>query len=179
MRFKRVNKQIIFIEVGQMSFLDSIMSLFGGGNKGGQQQKGGVQAAAQHQKVSKQVYEGSTRTTARPDWAEGLNNTQLAEEMSKHVVCRYSPNFGLKKIMSTTVGPDGNLLPEYEGVAGDCGAVKNFGMVIAKRDGLLMPYRYVDVNLAFKACCENPKRCPFFLSAQGEAANMTSKMRKI
>ena len=163
-----------------MSFFDFIKGLFG--KKPAEPANPSAymngNATASHQKLAKQVYEGSTHNNARPAWAEGLNNTDLVEEMRKHVVCRYSPNFGLKRIISTNVGHDGNLLPEYEGVAGDCGAVKNFGMAIARRDGLLMPYRYVDLNLAFKACCDNPKRCPFYLNAIGEATEMTAKMQR-
>ena len=127
-------------------------------------------------KQNKSVYD-EARKVPVPDWAQGLNNTDLTAQLRSHVKCKYVPNFGWKKIMTSKFGPDGNLIPEYDNIAGDCGAVKNFGMAIARRDGLLMPYRYVDLNLAFKACCDNPKRCPFYLSAQGEAAEMNSKMR--
>jgi hypothetical protein len=163
-----------------MSFLDSLLSLFG--KKPAKPQNanymGDGNNTASRRKLAKQVYEGTGRVKANPEWAEGLNNTMLAEEMKKHIQCRYTPNFAWKKIMSTTTGPDGNLLPEYEGIAGDCGAVKNFGMKVARRDGYMMPYKYVDVQHAFKACCDNPKRCPFYLNAVGEATEMTAKMQR-
>ncbi len=165
-----------------MSFIDSLLSFFG-------KKKTVTSADAQNNasasangrsrsgRAPKQVYE--SRPVPLPEWAEGLNATDLVEQLQKHNVCRYTPNFGSKKIMSAIQGPDGNLIPEYEGIAGDCGAVKNFGLKIAKRDGLLMPYRYVDLNMGFKACCDNPKKCPFYMCAEGEAAAMNSKMRSI
>lgn len=168
----------------KMSFLDSLKALFGGKKPAPYSPPGSAEylnsslnQTRSTRPKTRQVYEGRTATT--PEWAEGLNNTDLLEELKKNVKCRYTPSFGLKKIMSATVGPDGNLVPEYDGIAGDCGAVKNFGMKIAKKDGLLMPYRYVDLKMAFKACCDNPKKCPFYLSAEGEANDMSSKQRKI
>jgi len=168
-----------------MSFFDSLLSLFGKRKAAPYSPPGSAEyleavdgnQTRNSRPKTKQVYEG--RVAQTPEWAEGLNNTELLEEMKKHVKCRYTPSFGMKKIMSATVGPDGNLVPEYDGIAGDCGAVKNFGMKIAKKDGLLMPYRYVDLKMAFKACCDNPKKCPFYLSAQGEADEMNSKQRKL
>lgn len=166
-----------------MSFFDSILSLFG------KKSADSIASAKRDNPLStnassrgrakstRQVYE--SRPVPVPAWAEGLNATDIVEQLSSHVKCRYTPSFGSKKIMSAVQGPDGNLIPEYEGIAGDCGAVKNFGMKIAKRDGQLMPYRYVDLNMAYKACCDNPKKCPFFMSAEGDEAEMNSKMKKI
>ncbi|NMA43657.1 MAG: hypothetical protein GX946_09795 [Oligosphaeraceae bacterium] len=165
-----------------MSFFDAIRAFFGGKKNTPYAPPGSVEylenaSSASSRPKSKQVYEGRYSTV--PEWAQGLNNTDLPEELAKHVVCRYTPNFGMKKIMSATVGPDGNLVPEYEGIGGDCGAIKNFGMKIAKRDGYLMPYRYFDLDMAYKACCDNPKKCPFFLAATGEADATSSRQRKI
>ena len=166
-----------------MSLLDSILSLFGkksaASNTSAKSSNYMSSNATSSSRIksTKQVYEN--RPVPTPEWAEGLNATDLVEQLKSHVKCRYTPNFGSKKILSAIQGPDGNLIPEYDGIAGDCGAVKNFGMKIAKRDGLLMPYRYVDLNMAYKACCDNPKKCPFFLCAEGDEANMNSKMKKI
>ncbi|MBO4618896.1 MAG: hypothetical protein J5654_02185 [Victivallales bacterium] len=125
---------------------------------------------------NKNVYD-EARKVPIPDWAQGLNNTDLAQQLRSHSVCQYAPNFGWKRIMTTVVGPDGNLLPEYDGIAGDCGAVKSFGMKVAQRDGRTMPYKYVDVNMAFRCCCGNPKKCPFYLQATGEADTVNKKLR--
>jgi len=169
----------LFDKGKSMSLMDSILSFFG---KKAPAPAAGVNnrtasGSAGRVKPSKQVYD--SRPVPLPEWAQGLNATDLVEQLPKHVVCRYTPNFGAKKIMSAIQGPDGNLIPEYDGIAGDCGAVKNFGSKIAKRDGMLMPYRYVDLNMAFKACCDNPKKCPFYMSAEGEAEAMNSKLKQI
>ena len=125
---------------------------------------------------NKNVYD-EARKVPIPDWAQGLNNTDLALQLRAHSVCQYAPNFGWKRIMTTVVGPDGNLIPEYDGIAGDCGAVKSFGMKVALRDGRTMPYKYIDVNMAYRCCCDNPKKCPFYLQATGEADSVNKRLR--
>lgn len=160
-----------------MSFWDSILGLFG--------KKPGIVPVAVNNKgagnatISKpknrQVYEG--RPVATPEWAEGLSISDLVSEIPKHNVCKYMPKFEQKKIMSTQVGPDGNLIPEYSGVAGDCGALKQHGRKVAEQNGLTMPYRYVDLNIAYRACCGNPQRCPFFLHAEGDMESVNSRRR--
>ena len=125
---------------------------------------------------TKQVYEGRYKIV--PEWAEGLSNhDEIIEALKQNNKCRYTPSFGHKRIMSATVGPDGNLIPEYDGIAGDCGAVKTFGMQVARKDGLLMPYRYIDLSMGYKSCCDNPRKCPFFLMAEGEINDVNSRQR--
>ncbi len=118
-------------------------------------------------KKNKNVYDEGRRVPV-PEWAEGLNNTELVSELRNHVKCKFQPNFGWKRIMTTQTGPDGNLIPEYDGIAGDCGAIKTFSAKIAKRDGRSMPYKYVDLNMAYRCCCDIPTKCPFFLMAKQE-----------
>ena len=160
-----------------MSFWDSIMSLFG--------KKPAVVPDPRQQGVSgnstverpknRQVYEG--RPVQPPEWAEDKSVSELIAEIPKHVVCKYVPKFELKKIMSTQVGKDGNMIPEYNGVAGDCGALKQHGRKVAEHNGLTMPYRYVDLNIAYRACCGNPQKCPFYLHAEGEMDAVNSHRR--
>ena len=71
--------------------------------------------------------------------------------------------------MTTKTGHDGNLIPEYDGIAGDCGAVKSYGLKVAQRHGRTMPYKYVDLNMAYRCCCGIPTKCPFLQMAQSEA----------
>lgn len=124
---------------------------------------------------NRQVYEG--RPVDPPEWAKDVAPAEIIGLLNKHIACRYAPKFEIKRIMSTQMGPDGNLIPEYDGIAGDCGALKNFGLKVAKDSGLTMPYRYVDINTAYRACCDNPKRCPFFLAAEGESDAVNSRRR--
>ena len=153
-----------------MSLWETILSWFGrkpeaaADNGKAYMGEGGAKPVVKH---NKNVYD-EARTVPVPDWAQGLNNTDLASQLRQHAVCKYVPAFGWKKIMTTTVGPDGNLVPEYDGIAGDCGAVKNFGMKVAQHDGRTMPYKYVDLNMAYRCCCGIPKKCPFYLMAIGE-----------
>ncbi len=119
-------------------------------------------------KPNKNVYDEAFKVEV-PEWAQGLNNTELPDVLRQHVVCRYAPNFGWKKIMTTKTGHDGNLIPEYDGIAGDCGAVKSYGLKVAQRHGRTMPYKYVDLNMAYRCCCGIPTKCPFLQMAQSEA----------
>lgn len=155
--------------------MDWLNGLLGGTAK---KPAAGGQAGGQTQTrvKNRQVYEG--RTAAVPEWAEGLNVSDLLDALRAHAKCRYAPNFGQKKIMSTSVGPDGNLIPEYDGIAGDCGAIKNFGMKVAAKRGMTMPFRYFDLKTAYEACCGIPAKCPFFMYAENEAANVNSKLKK-
>lgn len=122
-----------------------------------------------------QVYEG--RDCEIPDWAVGVNNTDMPKAIADHLVCKFVPHFGFTKIMSVNKGADGNLIPDFEGVAGDCGAIKNFGTKVAARDGQQQPYKYVDTKMAFRACCGIPKKCPFYMSALGEDESMNSRRK--
>ena len=170
-----------------MSFMDFIKGLFGqkkiviGGNhrpsSNGTIRGGGnsTVSAGPTSHRAKQVYEG--RPVPPPEWAEGMSTTDLVAEIPHHVKCRYQPSFDRKKIMSTAVGADGNLLAEYDGVAGSCGAVKQFGLKVGKQNGQNSPYRYVDLNLCYRSCCDNPKRCPFYLCAVGEMEAVSSHQR--
>ncbi len=123
----------------------------------------------------RQIYEG--RPVAEPEWAAGKSSSELVMEINRHIVCKYMPKFELKKIMSTQVGTDGNLIPEYNGIAGDCGAVKQHGRKVAEQNGLTKPYRYVDLNIAYRACCGNPQKCPFYLHAEGDMESINSRRR--
>lgn len=158
-----------------MSFLDSLKALFGG-QKAPEPQ---VQPPTNNTTVSRpknqQVFSG--RQTETPEWAQGLNNSDLILQLRKNAVCKYVPNFEMKKIMSAQVGTDGNLKVEYEGIAGDCGAIKNFGAKVAQQAHMTMPYKYFDLNNAFRACCDNPRKCPFFLNAEGENETVNSMRR--
>ena len=102
-------------------------------------------------KPNKNVYDEAFKVEV-PEWAQGLNNTELPDVLRQHVVCHYAPNFGWKKIMTTKTGHDGNLIPEYDGIAGDCGAVKSYGLKVAQRHGRTMPYKYIDLNMAYRCC---------------------------
>ena len=119
-------------------------------------------------KPNKNVYDEAFKVEV-PEWDQGLNNTELPDVLRQHVVCHYAPNFGWKKIMTTKTGHDGNLIPEYDGIAGDCGAVKSYGLKVAQRHGRTMPYKYVDLNMAYRCCCGIPTKCPFLQMAQSEA----------
>lgn len=122
---------------------------------------------------TKQVYTG--RATEVPEWAQNVNTQDLLVLLRKNCVCKYAPNFEVKKIMSAKVGADGNLVAEYDGIAGDCGAIKTFGAKVAQQQGMLMPYKYFDLNNAYRACCDNPKKCPFYLNAVGENETVNSR----
>ena len=174
-----------------MSFLDSLLALFGKkkpvaktpagfGNSntrrfGGMGNNNTTTTAPGTVRKNRQVYE--TRKVEPPEWAQGLSKTDLITEIGKHVQCRFVPKFEMKRIMSTQIGPDGNLLPEYDGVAGDCGALKQFGRKVAEQNGMTMPYRYVDLNIAYRACCDNPQKCPFYLNAEGDMQAVNSRRR--
>lgn len=166
-----------------MSFLDSLKALFGGKKKEPQvAAKPAPSTRApmpnnttlSRQKCS-QVY--AARPTEVPEWAKDINTSDLLVELKKHAVCKYVPNFEVKKIMSTQIGADGNLIAEYDGVAGDCGAVKNFGGKVAQQIGVTQAFKYFDVNNAYRACCDNPKKCPFYLTAVGENETVNSRRR--
>lgn len=127
-------------------------------------------------KPNKNVYDEAFKAEV-PEWAQGLNNTELTAQIPAHVKCHYTPNFGWKKIMTANMGPDGNLIPEYDGIAGDCGAVKSYGLKVAQKHGRTMPYKYVDLNMAFRCCCDIPTKCPFLQMAQNEASAVNMRRR--
>ena len=174
-----------------MSFMDFLKGLFGGkkhelvrpgaggvsryGRNGmtAGRVPGMPQATAMAKQKAKSVYEG--RPTPAPEWAEGMSSTDLVAEIPKHVKCRYVPSFERKKIMSTQTGADGNLIPEYDGVAGTCGAVKQFGQKVGLRNGQKSAFRYVDLSLCYRACCDIPEKCPFYLEATGEMDAVNSR----
>lgn len=159
-----------------MSFFDFFKSLFGG-------QKAPAPApvvnktnnTTSSKPKTRQVYMG--RAVETPEWAQDVNASDLLVLLRKNNVCKYAPNFEVKKIMSAVVGPDGNLVAEYDGIAGDCGAIKNFGAKVAQQTGNPLPYKYFDLNNAFRACCDNPKKCPFYLSAVGENETVNAHRR--
>ena len=160
-----------------MSFVDWIQGLFGKkpAVKPDVKSAQTAQNATVTRSKNRQVYEG--RPVDAPEWAANLSISDLVAEVQKHVVCKYMPKFELKRIMSAQRGADGNLIPEYNGVAGDCGAIKQQGRKVAEQNGLTMPYRYVDLNIAYRACCGNPQKCPFFLHAEGDMESVNSRRR--
>ena len=118
-----------------MSFISDLLAKFhrrSGAEKpmGTDYMQNGTGNGAPAPRPNKNVYD-EARKVPIPDWAQGLNNPDLALQLRAHSVCQYAPNFGWKRIMTTVVGPDGNLLPEYDGIARDCGEVKSFGMKVA------------------------------------------------
>jgi hypothetical protein len=125
----------------------------------------------------KQVYEGRCRQ--KPEWVEGLDHAKIIEACTEHAVCKFHPHIESKRIMSARTGVDGNLEAEYEGIAADCGAVKNFGLKVAKMDGYIDKYRYVDLNHIFSACCDKPRKCPFYLNAIGESQDLNAQQRRL
>lgn len=155
-----------------MGLLDKIAELFG-------KKSAPVPATSRGPKkaLSKQVYEGPE--TPEPEWAAALPKAKVMEACAAHSTCKYKLHVELKRIMSTRRGFDGNLEAEYDGVAGGCGALKNFGMAVAKRDGYVQPYRYVDLNHIYSYCCDKNRRCPFYEMAEGNAADLATRQRKI
>lgn len=160
-----------------MSFLDFFKNLFGGSTPAAPAPA--PTPATNNTTVSRpknrQVYAG--RQTEVPEWAQNLTTSELLEQLKKNCHCKYVPNFEVKKIMSAKVGPDGNLMVEYDGIAGDCGAIKNFGAKVAQQAGMSQPYKYFDLNNAYRSCCDNPRKCPFFLNAENENETVNSRRR--
>ncbi|MBT7166036.1 MAG: hypothetical protein HN904_24860 [Victivallales bacterium] len=155
-----------------MGLLDKIAELFG--------RAPAPQAAAatgEQKKPARQVYGGPE--IEPPEWAASLPKAKLMEACTEQAVCRFKPHIELKRIMSTRRQFDGNLETEYDGIAGGCGALKTFGLTVAKRDGQLTPYRYVDLNHIYGCCCSNFKRCIFYEMASGEAQDLQSRQRRI
>ena len=169
-----------------MSFLDSLKALFGGSKKPAAPAPAAAPAANQQQgqqpptnnstvsrPTNRQVFEG--RRVEAPEWAQGLSASELIGVLKQNNKCKFVPLFEMKTIMTTKVGPDGNLVPEYNGVAGSCGAVKAVGMKVAQQNGMQSAYRYFDLNNAYRCCCDNPKKCPFYLNAVGENETVNAR----
>ena len=167
-----------------MSFLDSILGLFGGkkktnnhspynssaGHTNGYSHPSAIGTQSGNVSMplrkNRQVYEA--RKITPPDWAQGLSKTDLITEIGKHIQCRFVPKFEMKRIMSTNIGPDGNLIPEFDGIAASCGAIQQTGLKVARSQGLSQAYRYVDEQMAYRACCDTPAKCPFYQAATGD-----------
>ena len=73
----------------------------------------------------------------------------------------------------------GNLPIEYEGIAGSCGATRNFGNEVARQDGYLQAYRYVDLNHIYACCCGEPEKCRFYEVGESEQEAIDSQLRKL
>ncbi|NOY80880.1 MAG: hypothetical protein GXP31_07720 [Kiritimatiellaeota bacterium] len=126
----------------------------------------------------KQVYEGPN--VDRPEFARGIDDAELIVACKERVVCTYNPHIERQRIYKPgrrRVG--GDLDTVYDGVAASCAAMKSFSAKVAEEDGLIQPYRYVDLNHIFACCCGNPKRCPFFLKANQERASINGRMQNI
>ena len=173
-----------------MSIFDSILSLFGGKKKAASNNNPTMVAngysptsrpatqtgtVAMPLRKNRQVYEA--RKGEEPDWAKGLSKTDLIAEIGKHIQCRFVPKFEMKRIMSTNIGPDGNLIPEFDGIAASCGAIQQTGLKVARQQGLSQAYRYVDEHMAYRACCDNPARCPFYQAATGDMDAVNARRR--
>ena len=159
-----------------MGLLDSILGLFSKKNNDvppASAKDGG----APKKKLAKQVYEGRPRDL--PEWAMNLDQSQLIQACNDHAVCKFTPHIEWKRIMSARTGVDGNLEPEYEGLACDCGAIKNYGKYVAARDGYLQPYRYVDINYIFSCCCDNPRKCTFYSLATGHDQELNKRKKRV
>ncbi|MCK5804277.1 MAG: hypothetical protein KAI66_15675 [Lentisphaeria bacterium] len=163
-----------------MSFLDSILGLFGKKEEplpARRPPTGKTATTAQKKLLTKAVY--TTREVELPVWSHDLSQTELIEALEKNWVCKFPPHIEKKKIMSTRKGPDGNLETEYDGLAGDCGAIKTFGQGVATQEGLMQPYRYMDLNAMYRFCCDRPKLCPFFNMSEGQTNAMESRQKKL
>ncbi len=126
----------------------------------------------------KQVYEGPR--VDRPEFARGIDDADLITACKQRIVCTYNPHIERQRIYKPgrrRVG--GDLDTVYDGVAASCAAMKSCGTKVAEEDGLIQPYRYVDLNHIFACCCGNPKRCPFYQKAMQERAAVSGRMQNI
>ena len=177
-----------------MSFLDALLGLFGKkkntrttpagfGNSHTKRYSGmgmgmsnnNTTTVAGAPRKNRQVYE--SRKVEPPEWAQGLSKTDLIMAIGKHIQCRFVPKFEMKRIMSTNIGPDGNLIPEFDGIAASCGALQQTGLKVARQQGLTQAYRYVDENMAYRACCDTPAKCPFYQAATGDMDAVNKQRR--
>ena len=160
------------------SLIEKILGLFG--KKDAQAPAAVGPSAAKRdpkQPTGKQVFEGRAATS--PEWCEGVEGARLIEVIEEHVVCRFKPHLEYKKIFTTRRGIDGNLEAEYEGLAADCGATKNFGLQVAQRDGYVQAYRYVDLNQVLRCCCDIPRKCYFHQCAAGQEEDVGKAHRRV
>ena len=126
----------------------------------------------------KQVLEGPEVDT--PEFAAEVTGSDLVAACAQNVVCQYKPHIEYQRIYRPgrrRVG--GDLDVKYEGVAGSCAAMKTAGKQVASEDGLIQPYRYVDLNHIFRCCCGDPRKCRFYRYAKEEREQMHDQMKKI
>jgi hypothetical protein len=129
-------------------------------------------------KLVKQVFEGTCPRT--PAFAEGVPTADIIAACQQHVACKYTPSFEHQRIYGMgRRDMQGNLPIEYEGIAGSCGATRTFGNEIAKEDGYVQAYRYIDLNHIFACCCGTPEDCRFYLAGQSEQEAVASQQRKL
>lgn len=133
--------------------------------------------------LAKQVFEGKPRDSI-PAFALGLDGallqgTPLIEALKANTVCKFAPHFEFKRIYTTREKFDGDLETEYEGPAGGCGPLKNFGLQVAQADGYMQAYRYVDLNHLFAHCCDNPEKCVFYKCAKYQEDEINQKSKRI
>lgn len=137
----------------------------------------GEQAAGKKPRI-KQIYEGPK--VVRPDFAQGIDDAELIVACRDRVVCTYKPHIERQRIYKPgrrRVG--GDLDTVYEGIAATCAAMKQFSRKVAEEDGLIQPYRYVDLNHIFACCCGDPKHCAFYEKATQERETMGTRMLHI
>ena len=154
------------------NFIEKIKALFGREDNSGMQSK-----IEQPTGMGSQIFRGHLREI--PDFAKGVDASAMIDVCKQHVVCEYTPHIEQQRIYSTKRGFDGNLETEYEGIAANCGAIKNFGMAVAKEQGYLKAYRYVDLNHILACCCGKPRRCVFYLEARGEQSAVDRQLKKL
>jgi len=159
-----------------MGFLDVLFGRFSKKDEAAARSRKGADAGGK-KKLAKQVYPCTFDQV--PEWAANLDQAHIIEACMKHVACKFTPHIEVKKIMSTRTGLDGNLEPEYEGVACDCGAIKSFGKQVAQRDGYVQPYRYVSLNHIYACCCDKPRKCTFYSLAAGQEMDLNKRQKRV
>lgn len=129
-------------------------------------------------KLVKQVFEGTC--AALPPFAEEVESADMIGVCQEHVACKYTPSFEHQRIYGMgRRDMQGNLPIEYEGIAGSCGATRNFGNEIANQDGYLQAYRYVDLNHIYACCCGDPEKCRFYMAGKSEQETIDDQQQKL
>jgi hypothetical protein len=155
-----------------MGLLDGILGLFGK-----KDDPGARSPKADRVKVAPQVYPSTFNQI--PEWAANLDQAHIIQACVQHSICKFTPHIEYKKILSARAGVDGNLEPDYEGIACDCGAIKNFGRQISLHDGYVQSYRYVNLNHIYACCCDKPRKCTFYSLATGQDSDLGKRQKRV
>ncbi len=159
-----------------MGLFDGILGIFGKKEEAGKR-PGNVADRGEKKKLAKQVYPSTFDQV--PEWAANLDQSHVIAACMQHIACKFTPHIEVKKIMSTRTGLDGNLEPEYEGIACDCGAIKTYGKQVAQRDGYMQPYRYVNLGHIYACCCDKPRKCTFYSLAVGHDMDVSKRQKRV